>query len=283
MEVVLGIGDIGCAVVDNFKNQDEFEVYKINNKTRGSRSLSIKAQKTFSSYEVEAEKNINKIINLFDDIEQDDFVTVFLSGVDKVAGLTLVVLEALRDKTKKLDVVCISPDKEFLNKDKKENNFFVTGVLQEFARSGMINMVHLIDLNNVEEIVGDVPLTDYEKSLYNLIASTCSMIKFYNNSSPLLDNRSNTKDISRIGTYGVSSFKNKEQEELFFNLKEPKEKIYYYGMSKKELESDGKLLRKIKSHVKSIENDKVSLSFAVFETSYDQNMVICQVLTDKIQ
>ena len=25
MEVVLGIGDIGCAVVDNFKNQDEFE------------------------------------------------------------------------------------------------------------------------------------------------------------------------------------------------------------------------------------------------------------------
>ena len=56
MEVVLGIGDIGCAVVDNFKNQDEFEVYKINNKTRGNRSLSLKTQKTFSSYEIEAEK-----------------------------------------------------------------------------------------------------------------------------------------------------------------------------------------------------------------------------------
>ncbi len=283
MEVVLGIGDIGCAVVDNFKNQDEFEVYKINNKTRGNRSLSLKTQKTFSSYEIEAEKNSNKITGLFDEIEEDDFVTVFLSGVDKVAGSALVTLEILRQKTKNLEVVCINPDQEFLNKEKKENSLFVTGVLQEFARSGMINMIYLIDLNKVEEIIGDVPLTEYEKSLYNLIASTCSMIKFYNNSSPLLDNRSKAKDISRIATYGVSSFKNKVQEDLFYELKKPAEKIYYYGMSKKELENDGKLLRKIKSHVKSIENDEVSLSFAVFETSYEQNMVICQVLTDKTQ
>lgn len=283
MEVVLGIGNIGCAIVDNFKNQEEFEVYKINNKTRGSRSLSIKEQKTFSSYEAEAAKNTNKISDLFDDIEEEDFLTVFLSGVDQVTGITLVVLEVLSKKTKNLDVVCVSPDKEFLNEEKRQNNSFVSGVLQEFARSGMINMIYLVDLNKVEEVLGDVPLAEYEKSLYNLIASTCSMIKFYNNSTPLLDNRSRSKETSRIATYGVSSFKNKVQEDLFFDLKEPAEKIYYYGMSKKELENDGKLLRKIKSHVKSIENSETLLSFAVFETSYDQNMVICEALTDKTQ
>ena len=109
------------------------------------------------------------------------------------------------------------------------------------------------------------------------------MIKFYSNSDPLLDNRAQVKDISRIATYGISSFKNKVQEDLFYKLVDPTEKVYYYGMSKKELENDGKLLRKIKTHVKSLEDKKVALSFAVFETSYDQNMVICQSFSDKVQ
>ena len=283
MEVVLGIGDMGCAIVDNFKKQEEFEVYKINKKTRGNRSLSLKEQDNLEQYEKLAMQKADKIKEMFEDVEESDCVTVFVSGADKISGATLVVLESLKLQTDNIEVVCISPDKEFLNEEKKKNNNFVFGVLQEFARSGMIKMAHLVDLNKVEEILGDVPLTEYEQRLYELIASTCSMIKFYSNSKPLLDNRTQTKDISRIATYGISSFKNKVQEDLFYDLSESAEKIYYYGMSKKELENDGKLLRKIKTHVKSLDDAKTILSFAVFETSYEQNMVLCQVFTDKVQ
>ena len=111
------------------------------------------------------------------------------------------------------------------------------------------------------------------------------LVKFYNSAQPILDNRGETKDISRIVTFGVSSFENNVPEEMFFNLKDPAEKIYYYGMSQSDLESDGSLLRKIKVHAKSMEDKegKYGISFAVFQTEYEENMVLCCVFTDKVQ
>ena len=125
MEVVLGIGDMGCAIVDNFKKQEEFEVYKINKKTRGNRSLSLKEQDNLEQYEKLAMQKADKIKEMFEDVEESDCVTVFVSGADKISGATLVVLESLKLQTDNIEVVCISPDKEFLNEVniQSENGF----------------------------------------------------------------------------------------------------------------------------------------------------------------
>ena len=55
-------------------------------------------------------------------------------------------------------------------------------------------------------------------------------------------------------------------------------------MSKEELETDGSLLRKIKSHTKAIPVESgETLTFAVYETTYDKNMILCCLRSDKVQ
>jgi len=282
---VIGVGNTGCAVVDILKNEDGYEVYKIEAKIRGNRTLSFPVLKTIQEYETEALEKEEKIEGLFEDVSEEDTVTVIVSGADVVSGSTLVVLEKLRKKTKVLDVLYIRPDRSFLTKEKKDNDAFVFGVLQEFARSGVLEKIYLIDVAQAEKIMGEVPLAEYEKRLHELIASTMTLVKFYTRTEPILDNRGEPKETSRIATFGVSSFENNILEEVFFDLKSPQEKIYFYGMSKDDLESDGSLLKKIKSHAKSMEKEDSGheVSFAVFQTSYEENMVLCLLLTDKVQ
>jgi len=285
VEVVVGIGHSGCAIADSLKKEEGYEVYKIDSKIRGNRTLSLSEKKTIQQHEAAALEITDKVQGLFEDIAKDDSVTVVLSGADSASGSALVVLESLRSKTDNLDVLYIRPDRGFLSEEKKSNDAFVGGVLQEFARSGLIEKIYLVDIARAEAIMGEVPIAEYEDRLHKLIASTASLIKFYNSASPLMDNRGEMKDTSRIATFGVSSFENNIPEEMFFNLSNPTEKIYYYGMSKGDLESDGTLLRKIKSHAKSMEKKEAgySISFAVFETSYEENMVLCCVFSDKVQ
>jgi hypothetical protein len=285
MEVIVGVGDSGCKVADRLRKEENYETYKINSSIRGNRALSLGKKNTIQEYEAAALDRKDKINDLLEDISEDDLVTVVLSGADILSGAALIILETLRDKSDNLDVMYIRPDRNFLSKDKKENDAFVGGVLQEFARSGSIEKIYLIDVAKVETVMGEVPLAEYDNRLHDLIASTATLVKFYNSSPAILDNRGTVKETSRIATFGVSSFEDSVPEQMFFNLKAPTEKIYYYGMSKKDLESDGSLLKKIKAHAKSMENKKEAygISFAVFQTSYEENMVLCCIFSDKVQ
>ena len=67
----------------------------------------------------------------------------------------------------------------------------------------------------------------------------------------------------------------KTEEKWFFDLQIPRDVVYYYGISKEELETDGKLFKNITDFVKSNIDDNINVSYGVYETGYEQKYCYC--------
>ena len=72
---------------------------------------------------------------------------LFVCGSGKIAGSTLRLLEAL--KAFKTTVVYIVPDLEFSSERERMRHRVHFGVLQEYARSGMIEEMIILDNNTM--------------------------------------------------------------------------------------------------------------------------------------
>ena len=66
-----------------------------------------------------------------------------------------------------------------------------------------------------------------------------------------------------------------DEEKMFYDLKIPREKCYYYAINKKQLSSDGALIRKIRKQINDMkkEGENSSVSYGVYGTEYENNYV----------
>jgi len=87
---------------------------------------------------------------------------------------------------------------------------------------------------------------------------------------------------TKISTLGIVDVET-GQENLFYDLAHPREKLYYYAINEEDLQKESGLFKKIINQVKSKSEPGVRSSYSIFSTRYDDNYVYTIHHTSLIQ
>ncbi|MCS5551657.1 MAG: hypothetical protein NZ811_09100 [Gammaproteobacteria bacterium] len=280
MDKVIGLGKTGCAIAEQLSEHPEYRIYKIGSEIEERGSLSLGCHPDPASYEESLDQE--EVSIYLRSIKKKDEVLLVLEGGDPVTGATLKILETIKDS--KLNVLYVCPDRLMSSEIQKTSDKISFNVLQEYARSGVFEKIFLIDRNAVENLVGDVSIQEYEHSISNLISHVVAMINYFNHTEPVLANKIEPHNISRLATFGVSSLDEDNKEvNLLFPLEDVRDIHFFYGIPESDLNEDPSLTKKIKNHAKSYKKEGVSSSFSVYATKFDNIMVLCSAYSSKIQ
>jgi len=158
----------------------------------------------------------------------------------------------------------------------------VFSVLQEYARSGLLNSFTAISNVMVEKTIGDIPIKSYYDKINESIFSTVHYINYFNHAEPEIGMNSKPLEINRIRTYGLLNVKNL-QEKWLFDLDMGRDLCYYLCINKDRLENEGGLHKKIVDMLKDKpRNAYRRISYAIYETEY-QDFGLCVAHTNAIQ
>lgn len=125
----------------------------------------------------------------------------------------------------------IKPDLDILSERAQLRDRVTNQVLQQYARSGLLRSMTMIDNSQLSKIVGDVPVTEYWNVINETIVSTYHMINVFKNSKSDLNTFSDLPQTARINTIGIVA---DNEDKLFYPLLMPREKLYYYAISKND-------------------------------------------------
>ena len=94
---------------------------------------------------------------------------------------------------------------------------YAIGVLQEYARSGVLRSMCVVGNPQVEEILeNSLTAANYYDKLNELIGYTYHMVNVFNRTKPVLDNKIENSPATRIYTIGMVDFESGE-EKVFFS------------------------------------------------------------------
>ena len=278
MQTVIGLGQAGCNIADQFKQYPQYKIIKLDEGLKKTKtSFGLKRQTSPELYEENLPRGIVKYLQ-----EGVMSETLFITSCGMVSGAALSILSKIKDHTS-ITVMYIIPERTELVGDKKLQNNLLFNVFQEYARSDLFKRVYLLDNQLISDIIGPVPIMKHKNSLNTLIASTYHMVNVFDHSKPVITTTTNRYPTARISTLGILDMENNE-EKLFFSLDIPREKNYYYGVPKKRLEEDETLMEAIQLNLKSnIEHDRMKTTYSVFSTDYDELIAYCEKSSTLIQ
>jgi hypothetical protein len=274
VDTIIGLGSAGCNIADEFAKYSQYEVFKIDVGLRGERSFNFPERAGHEEYE----QSCPSMKEFFKDVSGE--VLFIVSGSGYIAGATLRVLYQIRHC--KIYVLYIQPDVELLSNMRRMQERVTCGVLQEYARSAVLEKIYLISNCELENILGDVPVVEYNDKLNELIVSTIHMYNVFRNNKSIDTTFAPLLPSARIATFGIFDV-DKGEEKMFFPLDIVREKRYYYGINEQTLKTDGQLFKKIKDRTKEQNKEMAKASYSIFSTDYEQNYgyIICH--TSKIQ
>lgn len=261
MTRLVGIGNTGCNVVDKLSQYPQYNIVKIDE------GINVKKQSTPEEYE----KNCPSLKKIFGKKKQDSYVFISASGT--ISGLLLRVLEQLQGNN--LYVVCLVSDPGLLSPVGRLQQNLVQGVLKEYARSGLLEKLILIDNSKIENLLGDVSLDEYYEKINEIICYCFHNILCLKNSQPVFQTKEQEDDISKITTIGLlDAEKNKN---MFYDLKFVTQEKYFYSFSKKDMKNDKTILQKIKQDLSVEEN--ITKTFAVYESNKTEDFAFIETKT----
>ena len=279
MHKIIGLGSTGCGIAEEFSAYPEYLIYKIGSEIEERGNLALEKQTDIQGYEENTD--IQEIQLYLRGIKEGDEVLFVVGGGEPISGLSLIILEQI--KHAKINILYIVPDREIASDIQKRDDRIVFNILQEYTRSGLFEGIFLINKAVIEELVGDVTISSYEKSINNFIAYVVAMINYYDHTDTVLDNRSERHKLSRIGTFGVASLEKDAEVRYLFPLEKTQYVHYYYGIPAAELKEDNTLMREIKTQTKRFTQESVSTNFSVYSTTFNDVMVLCSLFTKEIQ
>lgn len=278
LDKVIGLGKLGCAIADELTAYPEYRTYKIAPVIDDG--LSLGEHDGMAEYETAVDSE--EVSYYLRSLKKDDEVLFVLEGGDPISGATLKILETIKDL--QLNILYICPDRQMISETQKRDDRICFHVLQEYARSGKFKNIFLVNKPKVDELAGDVPITEYEKTISYFVSYVVAMMNFFNHTKPILANRISPLEISRIVSYGVSSLDEGGTDiNLLFPLKKIKDIHFFYGVPEKELKEDTSLVKRIKDHVKGHQSEEISTSFSVYETTLPNMIVLCAAYSSAIQ
>ena len=278
MQTVIGLGQAGCNIADQFKQYPQYKIIKLDEGLRKTKtSFGLKRQTSPELYEKNFPRGIVK--HLQEGVMPE---TLFITSCGMVSGASLSILSKIKDHTN-ITVMYVIPQQTELVGDKKLQNNLLFNVFQQYGRSGLFKRVYLLDNQKLSDIMGPVPIMKRWESMNNLIASTYHMINVFDHTQPVLTTTTTRINTARVATIGLLDSDN-NQENMFFDLDIPREKNYYYGVPKKQLEEDENLMEVIHQNLKqNIEHDKMKTTYSVYSTDYDKLIAYCEKSSTLIQ
>jgi hypothetical protein len=278
MQTVIGLGQAGCNIADQFKQYPQYKIIKLDEGLRKTKSsFGLKRQASPELYEENLPRGIVKYL-------QEGVMpeTLFITSCGMVSGAALSILSKIKDHTN-ITVMYIIPERTELVGDKKLQNNLLFNVFQEYARSDLFKRVYLLDNQLLSDIMGPVPIMKRWSTMNNLITSTYHMINVFEHTQPVLTTTTTRINTARVSTLGLLD-NEKNEEKMFFSLDFPREKNYYYGVPKKRLEEDENLMQTIQRNLKSnIDHDKMKTTYSVYSTEYDELFAYCEKSSTLLQ
>lgn len=276
MDTVIGLGSAGCNIADEFAKYPQYKTYKIDTDLEKSKtSFPIPEFKKVEDYE----EKLPTLQYFFRGVRGQALVVIGGSG--KISSSSLAVMRHLKNKCR-INVLYVKPDLSFASNQQKQLDRMVFGVLQEYARSGLLERIFVVSNPEIEDIIGGIPVKQYNSKINEVIVSTFHMINKYNHLPSVDDTFYDLPVGTRISTIGITSTE-KNQDNMFFGLDNVSDIRYYYAYNKERLENDPNLMKEIKKSINDKNVNGVRASYGIFETEYEQNYVYCAKHTSLTQ
>ena len=275
--IVVGLGKAGCNIAKAFSKFPQYETYGID--TTKDADITIKKRNSHEEYDANF-PDLRRKLKV-----KNEQVLVVIAGSGAISGGTLRLLEQL--KNNELTVLYIEGDLSIMSEVQKKRERIVGNVLQEYARSGLLESVVIISNSALERSIGEMSIIGYYDTLNQAIVNTLHMINVFRNSEPIIGNFIHPSAISRIATIGIVKMEDLDGdsyvEKWFYPLTNIRDVVYYYGIGEQDLKNDGTLFRKISSFVKERVEDNLNVSYGVFKTTYEQKYCYCIRYSSMVQ
>ena len=256
---VLGLGTHASRVAQEFRQWSEY--YDVHEYTDDN----------YASME-EYEKNFSQ--TSLSHCAEGQRVSILVDTSDPICGATLQILKQVQQM--KVRVYCLSPNLSFSSELVALQDKLVCGVLQELARSGVVEQVFLIKRERVERLMVGVGALEYGDVFASVLANTIHMANVYATQTPLVSTTTKPNNYARIATLGVVHAET-FAEVPFADLKNISQKDYLFAYSKETLADDSTM-----SQIKKTCRDE-GASYSVYETPYPQDYIYCTVYSTHVQ
>tara|TARA_R110002110_G_scaffold263360_2_gene479093 strand:+ start:19956 stop:20798 length:843 start_codon:yes stop_codon:yes gene_type:complete len=274
---IIGIGNGASRIAEQFSTYSQYDIYGMNDGVARTSKYKFRL-KNYETPE-EYENNIPNVAKFFKNLQ--DRVQVFVMGASYSSNYTLAILQQIKDK--KIELYYIQPDTTLLAGVPKLIEATTFGVLQEYARSGLLENITLVSNLKIEEIVTDVPVKQYYSTLNSTIQSTVHYLNYFEHNEPEIGVMAPSAEICRIRTLGMLNMKNLE-EKWFFDLDIEREVCYYLCINQEKLQTDGGLHKRYVDILKKKPRNAFrNISYAIYETESGRDFGFCVARTNAIQ
>ena len=263
--ITIGLGNAGIHICRKLSNLGKYKTIELH----GGKGLP--ECQTHEEYEASVPKLGNKLR-----LGKDQDIWLIVCGAARVSGTTLAIIEQIKDR--EIKVMYIVPDSFFMSSSQKKQHRVTCGVLQEYARSGMIHSVWLMNNKLISNIVGEGALGSYYDNANSAIANFLANYNWFTNTQPIMGNLHEPKEISRIRTVSIGELE-ENQENLYFLLDNITESCYYYSISSYKKENDKHLLNNIRTYLETKDNT----TFGIWENGSEHSFFYSIKFTHYIQ
>jgi hypothetical protein len=263
MITLVGLGSTGTKIVQKLSVHSQYKTVTID---------SGKEIKEYNSPE-EYEKKCPSFKKLFKQVTEE--VYLFLSASGNISGACLRILEQLKGKN--INVVCISSDPVSLSSVGNLQQNLVSGVLQEYARSGLIQNLYLIDNAKIEDMIEDVSLEDYWDQINETICYVFHTYMYFCNTKPVMSLGHLEQELANIHTFCI--LKNNEDKKNFYDIKYVTNELYFFSYNKK---TDKNLLKKVKNFIQENSKNK-KIGAYIYETNEENLVTYARISTQITQ
>tara|TARA_R100001510_G_C7654532_1_gene213192 strand:+ start:1973 stop:2857 length:885 start_codon:yes stop_codon:yes gene_type:complete len=279
---ICALGGIAISLAKEFNNiQEKYNIFCIDTEQSAPfekcKYLKLQAREALEDFEEKLE--VAKVKKFLKPISNE--VTFIVSGASTVSAASLAILQILHQAKKKISILYIEPDVEFLSDIKIKNERVVRNVLQQYTRSGLFSKMCLVSTNLVESLCENLTISNFYSEINSRIAYCYHMIELYKRTKPISNTISKRRDISRIYSIGNLDI-DKKQNFLFYDLKYSKEIVYYFAINSQKLEEEKSLFRKITSSIKESAAGARSM-FGIYSTNYENDYVFVESFSPHVQ
>tara|TARA_B100000287_G_scaffold429441_2_gene482794 strand:- start:320 stop:1150 length:831 start_codon:yes stop_codon:yes gene_type:complete len=263
---LVALGKAAINITSGFASYDQYKIYNIGLKSDGDDIfLQLMERGTPEGYEKLPSSAAKKLRS----IKGETMMVV--CGTSTVATASLVILEQLVKSAPTVSVVYVKPDVEFASENERAQERVVRCVLQEYSRSMLLKELIILDNNIMDRVAGPGPISNLHERVNDQIVRVIHLYNVYNNTRPVFGEMSNTPEINRILTFGITNLEDVEIKTLY-NLKEITDVRYYFGVNKDKL-TDPNLKYEIVDFIRRSKKSNCS-GYSVFENFGPENFGI---------
>jgi hypothetical protein len=272
MDTIIGLGKAGCNIARKFEKYSQYEIFKLDTSFFDENNY-YRLEKHQKPEDYEA--NCPDLTYFFKYARGN---TLFItSGASSVSLATLNILSQLKDKCK-LSVLYVKPNMGALVGQSKLIERSVYFILQEFARSGALESLYVVENEKIEKLLGGLPVIGYYDRINDTIVSIIHMINVFDNTESVINTFSDMHETSRIATFGIINPQTGEENSLF-DLDNVREKRYYYAVPEEKLKTDNQLLSKVREQV----GNEQGTSYGIYSTKYQVEYIYSVSRSSQVQ